>query len=166
MSREIDPYRIPKARWEVAPAAGLAAIDLNGNGGAWSGREFIGESTLGGIAVYAIYQALLTALRTEALRKRGEIDRPTQVQAIAASVWESAKHGAVVSLVLSVVLLVVPWLGFPLALVGFVGLGKASVDLLHAFWDGLDAEQRQELHRAAFDAGVNLNRLLGNPALN
>ncbi len=75
MSREIDPYRIPKARWEVAPAAGLAAIDLNGNGGAWSGREFIGESTLGGVAVYAIYQALLTALRTEALRKRGEIDR-------------------------------------------------------------------------------------------
>jgi hypothetical protein len=45
----------------------------------------------------------------------------------------------VVSLVLSVVLLVVPWLGLPLALVGFVGLGKASVDLLHAFWDGLDA---------------------------
>ena len=90
MSREIDPYRIPKARWEVAPAAGLAAIDLNGNGGAWSGREFIGESTLGGVAVYAIYQALLTALRTEALRKRGAIDRPTQVQAIAASVWESA----------------------------------------------------------------------------
>ena len=86
MSREIDPYRIPKARWEVAPAAGLAAIDLNGNGGAWSGREFIGESTLGGVAVYAIYQALLTALRTEALRRRGAIDRPTQVQAIAASV--------------------------------------------------------------------------------
>jgi len=160
MSREIDPYRIPKARWEVAPVAGLAAIDINANGGAWSGREFIGESTLGGVAVYAIYQALLTALRTEALRKRGAIDRQTQVQAIASSVWESAKHGAVVSLVLSVVLLVVPWLGLPLALVGFVGLGKASVDLLHAFWDGLDAEQRQELHRAAFDAGVSLNRLL------
>ena len=97
----------------MAPAAGLAAIDINGNGGAWSGREFIGESTIGGVAVYAIYQALLTALRTEALRKRGEIDRQTQVQAIAASVWESAKHGAVVSLVLSVVLLVFPWLGVP-----------------------------------------------------
>ena len=165
MSREIDPYRIPKARWEVAPAAGLAAIDLNGNGGAWSGREFISESTLGGVAVYAIYQALLTALRTEALRKHSAIDRPTQVQAIASSVWESAKHGAVVSLVLSVVLLVFPWLGVPLALVGFVGLGKASVDLLHAFWDGLDDAQRQELHRAAFDAGVNLNRLLANPAV-
>ena len=67
-----------------------------------------------------------------------------------------------VSLVLSVVLLVVPWLGVPLALVGFVGLGKASVDLLHAFWDGLDEQQRQELHRAAFEAGVNLKRLLAN----
>ncbi len=32
MSREIDPYRIPKARWEVAPVAGLAAIDINANG--------------------------------------------------------------------------------------------------------------------------------------
>ena len=30
----------------------------------------------------------------------------------------------------------------------------------------LEAEgQRQELHRAAFDAGVNLNRLLANPAV-
>ena len=66
---------------------------------------------------------------------------------------------------LSVVLLVFPWLGVPLTLVGFVGLGKASVDLLHAFWDGLDDGQRQELHRAAFDAGVNLNRLLVNPAV-
>ena len=147
MSREIDPYRIPKARWEVAPAAGLAAIDINANGGAWSGREFIGESTLGGVAVYAIYQALLTALRTEALRKRGAIDRQTQVQAIASSVWESAKHGAVVSLVLSVVLLVVPWLGVPLALVGFVGLGKASVDLLHAFWARRDAYPRGAIGR-------------------
>ena len=56
--------------------------------------------------------------------------------------------------------------GINLILVGFVGLGKASVDLLHVFWDGLVDAQRQELHRAAFDACVNLNRLLGNPALN
>ena len=111
------------------------------------------------------YRSVNEHRRLFARRKRGEIDRPTQVQAIASSVWESAKHGAVVSLVLSVVLLVFPWLGVPLTLVGFVGLGKASVDLLHAFWDGLDDAQRQELHRAAFDAGVNLNRLLANPGL-
>ena len=161
MSREHDPYRIPRAGWEIAPTAGLASIDLNGNHGALTGGEFIGESTVGGMLVFAIYQALLTGLRTEAMRKRGEINRSTQVQAILASVWETTKQGAAVSAVLSVVLLVFPWLGFPLSLIGIVGLGKASIDLVHAFWDGLSEEQRLDLQRAAFDAGVSLNQLLG-----
>jgi hypothetical protein len=161
MTRERDPYRIPRAGWEIAPAAGLAAIDLNGNQIHGSGTEFIGEHTVGGVFVYAIYQALLTGLRTEALRKRGEIDRATQIQVIAASVWETTKQGAAVSAVLSVVLLVFPWLAFPLSLVGLVGMGKASFDLVHAFWDGLDEEQRSALHRAAFEAGVNLSQLMG-----
>lgn len=164
MARELDPYRIPRAGWEIAPTAGLASIDLNGNHGALTGGEFIGESTVGGMLVFAIYQALLTGLRTEAMRKRGEIDRSTQVQAIVASVWETSKQGAAVSAVLSVVLLVFPWLGFPLSLIGMVGLGKASIDLVHAFWDGLNEEQRSDLHRAAFDAGVSLNQLLGGAA--
>jgi hypothetical protein len=161
MTRERDPYRIPRAGWEIAPTAGLAAIDLNGNQIHGTGTEFIGEHTVGGMLVYAIYQALLTGLRTEAMRKRGEIDRATQIQVIAASVWETTKQGAAVSAVLSVVLLVFPWLAFPLSLVGLVGMGKASIDLVHAFWDGLDEEQRSALHRAAFDAGVNLSQLLG-----
>ena len=160
MSRERDPYRIPRAGVEIAPTAGLASIDLNGNHGALPGSEFIGESTVGGMLVYAIYQALLTGLRTEAMRKRGEIDRKTQVQLIAASVWETTKQGAAVSAVLSVVLLVFPWLAFPLSVVGMVGLGKASIDLGHAFWDGLSDEQRSDLHHAAFEAGVNLSRLI------
>jgi hypothetical protein len=164
MSRERDPYRLPRAGWEIAPTAGLASIDLNGNHGALTGGEFIGESTVGGMLVFAIYQALLTGLRTEAMRKRGEIDRSTQVQAIVASVWETTKQGAAVSAVLSVVLLVFPWLGFPLSLIGMVGLGKASIDLVHAFWDGLSEEQRSDLHRAAFDAGVSLGQLLGGAA--
>ncbi|QNG26434.1 hypothetical protein [Synechococcus sp. HK01-R] len=164
MSRERDPYRLPRAGWEIAPTAGLASIDLNGNHGALTGGEFIGESTVGGMVVFAIYQALLTGLRTEAMRKRGEIDRSTQVQAIVASVWETTKQGAAVSAVLSVVLFVFPWLGFPLSLIGMVGLGKASIDLVHAFWDGLSEEQRSDLHRAAFDAGVSLSQLLGGAA--
>ncbi|MEA5475026.1 hypothetical protein VB716_12420 [Synechococcus sp. CCY9201] len=163
MTRERDPYRIPRAGWEIAPAAGLASIDLNGNQGALTGTEFIGESTVGGMLVYAIYQALLTGLRTEAMRKRGDINRATQIQVIAESVWATTKQGAAVSAVLSVVLLVFPWLGFPLTLVGLVGMGKASLDLVHAFWDGLSDEQRRDLHRAAFDAGVNLSQLLGRP---
>ena len=160
MARERDPYRIPRAGWEIAPTAGLAALDVNGNHGAFSGGEFVGEHTIGGMVVFAIYQALLTGLRTEAMVKRGEIERNTQVKVILSSVWETTKQGAAVSAVLSVVLLVFPWLGFPLSVLGIVGLGKASVDLLHAFWDGLSDAQRSELHRAAFDAGVNLSRLI------
>jgi len=165
MSRERDPFRIPRPGWEAAPTAGLASIDLNGNGGAFGSGEFVAESTLGGMAVYAIYQALLTGLRTEALRRRGEIDRITQVQTIAVSVWESVKQGAAVSVVLGVVLLVFPWLSLPLTVLGFVGMGKASLDLFHAFWDGLGEEQRAELHRAAYEAGVDLRRMLGGGAV-
>ena len=51
------------------------------------------ESTIGGVVVYAIYQALLTALRTEALRQRGEIDRATQVRTIAMTVWGPPSRG-------------------------------------------------------------------------
>jgi hypothetical protein len=165
MGRERDPFRIPRAGWEVAPAAGLASLDLNANGVAGGGGEFVTESTLGGIAVYAIYQALLSAMRTEAMHRRGEIDRATQLQTIAATVWESSKQGAVVSAALGVVLLVFPWLSLPLTLVGAVGLGKASLDLFHAFWDGLSPEQQANLSRAAFEAGVNLRRFVegGHP---
>lgn len=82
------------------PTAGLASIGANGNGGACSGGEFVAESTLGGVVVYAIHQALLTGLRTEALRRRGEIDRSTQVRTITVTVWESRKQGVLVSVVL------------------------------------------------------------------
>jgi hypothetical protein len=160
MTRDRDPFRIPQAGVEMAPLAGLASIDVNLNGGSLSGGEFVAESTLGGVVVYAIYQALLTGLRTEALRKRGSITRAVQVQMIASTVWESVKQGAAVSLVLAVVLLIFPWLAFPLSLLGLVGMGKASLDLFHAFWDGLDELQRAELLAAAMEAGVNLRRFL------
>ena len=101
---------------------------------------------------------LLTALRTEALRQRGVIDRATQIRALGETVWSSTKQGAVVSLALGLVLLVFPWLSWPLAVLGFVGMGKASLDLFHAFWDGLDEVQRAELLAAANEAGVNLRR--------
>jgi hypothetical protein len=160
MTRQRDPFRIPQAGIEVAPLAGLAVIDLNLNGCSVSGGEYLVESSLGGVAVYAVYQALLTALRTEALRKRGRISRTLQVRMIGTTVWEATKQGAAVSLALGVLLLVIPWLSMPLALLGLVGMGKASLDLFHAFWDGLDELQRDELLAASLQAGVNLRRLI------
>jgi hypothetical protein len=148
MGRARDPFRIPRAGIEMAPAAGLAALDVNFNGGHFSNGEFLAESTLGGMAVYACYQA------------QGDITRAVQVQMIASTVWESVKHGAAVSMILAVVLLVCPWLSLPLSVLGLVGMGKASLDLFHAFWDALDELQRAELLAAAMEAGVNLRTYL------
>ena len=161
--RSKDPFQIPRAGFEVAPLAGLASINVNGSVGPVPATEFLGESTLGGMAVYAIYQALLTGLRTEAMRRRGELSRTTQIQLVAQTVWASVKEGAAVSAVLAVVLLVFPWMAFPLSLLGLVGTGKATMDLFDAFWDGLSADQRQELRTLAFDAGIALGRF--RPAL-
>ncbi len=158
MTRSKDPYQIPKAGLEIAPIAGLASINVNGSVGAVPAGEFLGESTLGGMVVYAIYQALLTGLRTEAMRRRGELDRATQIQLVAQTVWTSVKEGAAVSAVLAVVLLVFPWMAFPLSVLGLVGTGKATIDLFDAFWDGLSEAQRQELRTLAFDAGIALGR--------
>jgi hypothetical protein len=159
MARTKDPYQIPKAGYEVAPLAGLASINVNGSVGAVPTTEFITESTLGGVVVYAIYQALLTGLRTEAMRRRGLINRPTQIQLVAQTVWASVKEGAAVSAVLAVVLLVFPWMAFPLSILGLVGTGKATIDLFDAFWDGLSEDQKQELRNLAFEAGITLGRL-------
>ena len=164
MTREHDPFRIPRAGWEVAPLAGLASVDLNHNGGAFSGGEFFSESTVGGVVLYAAYQALLSALRTEALRKRGEINRITQVRLVLSTSLESAKTGVAVGAVLSVVLLVFPWLTTPLAVMGALGSAKASLDLFHAFWDGLDEGQKLQVTIAAHEAGVSLRGFFGNNA--
>ena len=160
MTRERDPFRIPRAGLEIAAIAGLASIDINLNGGAINGGEIVAESTLGGMAVYAIYQTLLSGLRTEALRKRGAISRAVQIQMISTTVWESVKQGAAVSVLLGVLLLVFPSLSIPLSILGMVGMGVASIELFNAFWDGLDAMQRAELHAASKEAGVNLRRFL------
>jgi hypothetical protein len=159
MTRERDPFRIPRAGVEVAPLAGVASLDL-GLTGPGGGGKFVGESTLGAMVVYGVYQALLTALRCEAMVRRGEISRRDQASLVVRSVWSAMQQGAAVGLVLGLVLLVFPWLSLPMTLAGLVGAGKASLDLFHAFWDGLDATQRAELHDAAYRAGMNLGRLV------
>lgn len=160
MSRDRDPLQMPRAGLEMAPLAGLVSIPLPGpSTGVHAGR-LLSESTLGAVVVYGIYQALLSALRSEALVRRGELDRRSQVRIVVETAWTAMQQGAALGLVLSLVLLVLPWLSLPLGLLSVVGVGRASLDLAHAFWDGLSPAQRHELHRAAYAAGVSLNRLL------
>ena len=162
MTRERDPFRIPRAGWEAAPAAGLASIDINANGGSFGQAELVAESSLGALVVYGLYQALLTALRSEAMRRQGLIDRSTQIRLILDTALASMRQGALTSVALAVLLLVFPWLAAPLSLLGIVGMGKASLDLFHAFWDGLSPAQQQELRLQAQQAGVDLARFLGH----
>ncbi|WP_255143780.1 hypothetical protein [Synechococcus sp. EJ6-Ellesmere] len=55
-----------------------------------------------------------------------------------------------------------PWLTVPLSLMGVVGTAKASLDLFHAFWDGLDDEQKLQVTVAAHEAGVSLSGFFRN----
>ncbi|MEB3260828.1 MAG: hypothetical protein VKP63_09415 [Cyanobacteriota bacterium] len=160
MTRERDPFQIPRAGLEAAPLAGLAAMRISTRV-ALPTRQLVTEATLAGMVVYGVYQALLSGLRSEGLVRRGLLTRPAQARLILATVWEAMKEGTAVGLGLSLVVLVFPWLTLPLTVVGAAGLGKASIDLFHAFWDGLSPTQQGQLHAAAYDAGVNLHRLLG-----
>jgi hypothetical protein len=163
MTRERDPYQIPRAGLEAAPLAGLAGLRVTNPQPGLPTRQLVSEATVAGVIVYATYQALLSGLRSEGLVRRGVLTRTAQVRLILSTVWEAMKEGTAVGLVLSLVLLVCPWLSLPLTVLGAVGFGKASIDLFHAFWDGLSEGQKRQLHAAAYDAGVNLNRLLGGP---
>ena len=98
--------------------------------------------------------------------QRGLIDRPTQIRLVADTVWASVKEGAAVSAVLGVLLLVFPWMAFPLSILGVFGAGKATMYLADAFWDGLTDEQNHDLKVVAYDAGVSLHDFFAvQPAL-
>ncbi|MFN9547908.1 MAG: hypothetical protein ACK6AD_12745 [Cyanobacteriota bacterium] len=166
MTRARDPFQIPRAGLEAAPLVGWAALRLSAPRVTLPTRQLVTEATLAGMVVYGVYQALLSGLRSEGLVRRGVLTRSAQARLILSTVWEAMKEGTAVGLALSLVVLVCPWLALPLTVMGAVGLGKASVDLFHAFWDGLSTSQQRQLHVAAYEAGVNLNRLLGGAAAN
>lgn len=165
MARDRDPFQMPRAGLEMAPLAGLVSIPLPGTPATLSSGRLLSQATLGAVVVYGVYQALLSALRCEALVRRGELDRREQVRIVCETAWAAMQRGAALGLVLSLVLLALPWLSLPLGVLSVVGVGRASLDLAHAFWDGLSPLQRSELHSAAYAAGVNLNRFLAGGQL-
>jgi len=156
MARARHPRLMPRAGLELMPlAAGWAQP--------FAARAPLARLAHTGVAaliVYGSYQVMLSALRSETLRRRGLIDRREQLTLIRDSLVHSLPRGAAFSAGLGLLLLLCPWLAAPLSLLGVVGLGTASLDLFHAVWDGLEGNQQQDLLRAAHSAGVNLRRLL------
>jgi len=144
---------------KLPPLALLASINVNRGVGAVPATEFLAEYTLGGMVVYAIYQALLTGLRQGSMCRRGEQNRSTQIQLVAQNVWASVKEGAAVSAVFSIVLLVFPWMAFPKSVLGLAGSGKATINRPDAIWDGLFEARRQELRNLKSNKGIALGRI-------
>jgi hypothetical protein len=120
----------------------------------------LGEATLGPLLICAIYQGLLTTLRTEAAVRRGELNRTRQLRLVMGSLVQTNQAGTSsslgVSLTLSFLLLLIPSLSLPLTVLGILGIGRISERMFNAFWDGLNSGQKVELRRRAYAAGANL----------
>ena len=82
MTRERDPFQIPRAGLEAAPMAGWVGLRVAAPQPGLPTRHLVTEATLAGVLVYAGYQALLTGLRSEGLVRRGALTRTAQVQVI------------------------------------------------------------------------------------
>ncbi len=120
-------------------------MNIDRNPGPPPSTEIVGESILGGVLVYATYQAFLTGLRTEAMRKRGALDRQTQIHLVVESACASTKDGSAMSAAPGVILVMFSWIAFPLSVLGVFGAAKATMDLVDACWDGITEEQQREV---------------------
>ncbi|WP_320674499.1 hypothetical protein [Prochlorococcus sp. MIT 1341] len=121
-----------------------------------SNFNFLKKATLSSVVIYGLYQSLLTGFKTETLRKKGLISRYEQIQILTSSVATSISNGVTTTFLLGVLLLCFPWLSVPFSIVGVVGIGKASIEVFNAFWEGLELNQKEELLKASLEAGVNL----------
>lgn len=159
MSRDPESIPTPRAGMEIVPLAALTRIPFP-SCAALSRLRLLGEFTLGPLVVFAAYQTVLTALRTESSVRLGELNRGRQIQLILASLVQSSPDGVPsifgLSLSMSLLRLLLPSLSLPLGLWGVLGVGRVSERLFNAFWDGLNPGQQAELRRRAFAAGVNL----------
>lgn len=149
-------FVIPQPGMEVIPVATLASIDLNGSGDTGGFLESTGELAVGGVLVYAAYQAILTMLKSEAARKEGLITRAEQVKLVASTAFESGKNSAFTMILCSAIVAFMPWLAWPLSVLGVVGGGVMGVRIFQTFFDQLNEDQQEELRTAAANAKLKL----------
>jgi hypothetical protein len=159
MPRHPDTPSLPRAGLEIAPLAALARFPFPPCAAALPNLRLLGASTFSPLVVCSVYQGLLTALRTEAGVRRGDLNRRRQLHLILTSLVPPPEAGGArtfsISLSLSLLRLLLPSLTLPLGVLAVLGIGGISERMFNAFWDGLSLPQRAELRRRAFAAGVN-----------
>ena len=157
----VDPkFVIPASGVEVVPLATLASLDLNGNGTEGSFFEMTAENSIGSLLVVVVYQSVLTALKSEASRRAGDITRKQQVQLIISTAMESGRSSAFTLVICSALISIFPWLTPVFAILGIVGGTAMAARVTNEFWSALDDSQKDELKRAADQAKVNLDKLI------
>jgi hypothetical protein len=160
MPRDSESFSLPKPGLEITPWAALTRIPLPSCTALLPRLRNLGEAALGPLVICAIYQGLLTTLRTEAAVRRGELNRKRQLRLVMGSLVQIHQAGTSsslsVSLTMSFLLLLIPSLSLPLTVFGILGIGRISDRVFNAFWDGLNSGQKAELRRRAYAAGANL----------
>ncbi len=156
-----------KARFSPAALEILTSVRFkpSGKGRTLNNFGFLKKATLTSIVIYATYQSLLTALKTESLRKKGLVTRSKQIQILTSSVLSSVSDGVANTLLFGILLLCFPWLSIPFSMIGLVGVGNASIEIFNAFWNGLEIMQQEKLLQASMEAGINLRRFISGPNL-
>ena len=149
-------FVIPQPGMEVIPVATLACVDLNGSGAEAGFLEQTGELAVGGVLVYAAYQAILTMLKSEAARKEGLITRAEQIKLVASTAFEAGKNSAFTMILCSAIVAFMPWLSMPLTILGVAGGSIMGVRIFQTFFDQLDESQQTELRKAAEAAKVKI----------
>jgi hypothetical protein len=160
MPRDSESFSLPKPGLEITPWAALTRIPLPSCTALLPRLRNLGEAALGPLVICAIYQGLLTTLRTEAAVRRGELNRKRQLRLVMSSLVQIHQAGTSsslsVSLTMSFLLLLIPSLSLPFTVFGILGIGRISERVFNAFWDGLNSGQKAELRRRAYAAGANL----------
>ncbi len=160
MTYDQTPLRTSQKAIEAAALACISSIGTNFQISSINRNKLIARSSLRGITIYLIYQTLLTGLRTEASRRKGEINRAQQTHILINSILDAISTGATVSGLIGILLLIFPWLSIPLSLIGLIGVGKASLTIFNVFWSTLETNEKAELLQASREAGISLRMFL------
>jgi hypothetical protein len=144
---------------EIVPFASLTRIPIPLESKAFPRVKLLGGSILGPLVVCAVYQSILTVLRTESGVRLGDINRRRQLALVVENILGSTKgrgsSNLNMSILLSILRLLLPSISFPLGILGVLAMGKVCERTFNAYWDSLNHGQKAELRRKVFAAGMN-----------
>ncbi|MFM8277731.1 MAG: hypothetical protein ACKN89_12255 [Cyanobium sp.] len=156
-----DPsISLPNPGLEIVPFAALTRVPLPPLFPKFPKLTTLGESLLGPLLIYMCYQSLLTYLRTDSNVRRGEFARRDQFKLILKSLsqsFDAPNRSTLQACVLfSVMRLILPSLGLPLGIWGFLSILRVCEKSFNSYWDGLNYGQQAELKRSVFASAMNL----------